>query len=104
MPDRTAADALRDTYLEAVVGQPPDGDEVYWHELVGIHIRDASGRELGAIEDVYRVGENEVYVVRGGPLGDFDLPAVRAFIRVFEPRRGEIVVDAEALGLDEAAR
>ena len=104
VPDRTAADALRDTYLEAVVGQPPDGVEVYWHELVGIHIRDAAGRELGVIEDVYRVGENEVYVVRGGPLGDFDLPAVRAFIRVFEPRIGEIVVDAEALGLDEAAR
>jgi hypothetical protein len=32
-------------------------------------------------------------------VGEFDLPAVRAFIRVFAPRRGEIVVDAEALDL-----
>jgi hypothetical protein len=37
--------------------------------------------------------------VRGEPFGTFDLPAVRAFIRVFAPRRGEIVVDPEALGL-----
>ena len=37
--------------------------------------------------------------MRGGPYGEFDLPAVRAFIRVFAPRRGEIVVDAEALDL-----
>ena len=29
----------------------------------------------------------------------FDLPAVRAFIRIFAPRRGEIVVDAESLDL-----
>ena len=35
----------------------------------------------------------------GGPFGTFDLPAVRAFIRIFAPRRGEIVVDADALDL-----
>jgi hypothetical protein len=40
-----------------------------------------------------------VYVVADGPYGTFDLPAVRAFIRIFAPRRGEIVVDAEALAL-----
>ena len=38
-------------------------------------------------------------MVGGGPFGSFDLPAVRAFIRIFAPRRGEIVVDAESLDL-----
>jgi hypothetical protein len=37
--------------------------------------------------------------VSGATVGSFDLPAVRAFIRIFAPRRGEIVVDAEALDL-----
>ncbi len=60
---------------------------------------DVGGRELGTISDVYRVGESEVYVVRGGPAGEFDVPAVKAFIRTFAPRRGEIVVDAAALDL-----
>jgi hypothetical protein len=40
--------------------------------------------------------------VAGGTVGSFDLPAVRAFIRIFAPRRGEIVVDAEALDLRPA--
>ncbi len=98
---REAADGLRGAYLETVVhplGELARG-EVYWHEVVGVTVRDLEGRDLGTVQDVYRVAENEVYVVRGEPYGSFDLPAVRAFIRVFAPRRGEIVVDPEALDL-----
>jgi len=51
------------------------------------------------VADVYRVGETEVFVVSGGSVQGFDLPAVRAFIRIFAPRRGEIVVDADVLDL-----
>jgi 16S rRNA processing protein RimM len=98
---RESADGLRGAYLETVV-HPLDElarGEVYWHEVVGVTVRDLEGRDLGIVQDVYRVAENEVYIVRGEPFGTFDLPAVRAFIRVFAPRRGEIVVDPEALGL-----
>ena len=98
---RDAADTLRGAYLETTVhpvGELSRG-EVYWHEVIGVTIRDVDGRDLGVVKDIYRVGENEVYVVTGEPFGTFDLPAVRAFIRVFAPRRGEIVVDAEALDL-----
>jgi 16S rRNA processing protein RimM len=103
---REGADTLRDAYLESEVH--PAGElargEVYWHEVVGATVRDVSGMDLGVVQDVYRVGENEVYVVRGEPFGTFDLPAVRAFIRVFAPRRGEIVVDSEALDLQPPKR
>jgi ribosomal 30S subunit maturation factor RimM len=99
--DRTAADGLRGSYLETVVY--PDRElgrgEYYWHEVVGTAVRGVDGAELGSVRDVYRVGETEVFEVTGGPYGSFDLPAVRAFIRVFAPRRGEIVVDAAALDL-----
>jgi 16S rRNA processing protein RimM len=98
---RDAADTLRGAYLETTVhpvGELARG-EVYWHEVVGAAVRGIDGAELGTVQDVYRVAENEVYVVGGGPFGTFDLPAVRAFIRIFAPRRGEIVVDAEALDL-----
>lgn len=98
---REGADMLRSAYLESVVR--PEADlargEVYWHEVVGTTVRGVDGMELGTVSDVYRVAENEVYVVSGGPFGTFDLPAVRAFIRIFAPRRGEIVVDADALDL-----
>ena len=100
LPDRTAAETLRGAYLETVV--QPDAlarGEYYWHEVIGVTVRDVSGRELGTVSDIYRVGEAEVFVVRGGPAGEFDVPAVKAFVRVFAPRRGEIVVDAAALDL-----
>ena len=101
---RDAADLLRGAYLEAVV--IPDVElgrgEYYWHEVVGVAVRGTDGAELGTVRDIYRVGENDVLVVDGGTVAPFDLPAVRAFIRVFAPRRGEIVVDAESLDLRPA--
>ena len=51
---------------------------------------------------MYRAGETEVYVVRGGPPGEFDLPAVRDVITTFAPERGEIVVDEAVLDLGGA--
>ena len=103
---RDAADGLRGAYLESVVhpvGELARG-EVYWHEVVGTTVRALDGADLGVVQDVYRVGENEVYVVRGESYGSFDLPAVRAFIRIFAPRRGEIVVDVDALDLQPPKR
>jgi 16S rRNA processing protein RimM len=98
---RDAADLLRGAYLESVVR--PDDDlargSYYWHEVIGSTVRGIDGAELGTVKDIYRIGETEVFTVEGGPFGSFDLPAVRAFIRIFAPRRGEIVVDAESLDL-----
>ena len=98
---REAADGLRGTYLESIVRADEDlaRGEYYWHEVVGCAVRGVDGAELGTVRDIYRVGETEVFVVDGGPFGSFDVPAVRAFIRIFAPRRGEIVVDAESLDL-----
>lgn len=100
VPTRELADGLRGAYLEmAVPAAELARGEVYWHEVVGVTVRGIDGIDLGVVQDVYRVAENEVYVVGGGAFGTFDVPAVRAFIRIFAPRRGEIVVDAEALDL-----
>jgi len=100
--DRTGAETLRDRYLEAVVGpgEQPGRGEYYWHEVIGTPVRGLDGAELGRVEDIYRVGGAEVFVVRGEHYGEFDLPAVRAFIRIFAPKRGEIVIDADALELE----
>src|SRR6186713_2096670 len=97
---REAADGLRGTYLESIVRADDDlaRGEYYWHEVVGCAVRGVDGAELGTVRDIYRVGETEVFAVIGGAtVADFDLPAVRAFIRIFAPRRGEIVVDADSL-------
>ena len=101
---RDDADRLRGAYLESIVR--PDDDlargSYYWHEVIGCAVRGTDGAELGTVKDIYRIGETEVFTVEGGSYGSFDLPAVRAFIRIFAPRRGEIVVDAESLDLRPA--
>jgi 16S rRNA processing protein RimM len=98
VPDRAASERLRDAYLEIEVDRSTDLDAgtAYWHEVIGSTVRDSTGAPLGTVADVYRAGENEVYVVRGGPAGEFDVPAVRDVITTFAPERGEIVV-AEAI-------
>jgi 16S rRNA processing protein RimM len=104
IPDRTAADTLRNAYLE-VATEAADALPVgayYWHQVVGATVRDLEDRAIGVVHDVYRVGGAEVFVVRGEPYGEFDLPVVRAFIRIFAPARGEIVVDVDALALEPA--
>lgn len=97
--DRTAAEPLRGAYLEADAGNALEADAVYWHEVIGVTVTAQDGTVLGVVRDVYRAGGAEVYVVRDGPVAEFDVPAVRAFIRVFDPRAGRIVVDADALDL-----
>lgn len=98
---RDAAEALKGAYLEWVAGPEAELDrgEYFWHEVVGATVSNVDGTILGTVRDVYRSGGAEVYIVGGGPYGEFDVPGVRAFVRVFAPRRGEIVVDAEALDL-----
>jgi 16S rRNA processing protein RimM len=98
--DRTAAERLRDVYLEAVVapGEELPRGEFYWHQVVGSAVADVDGTVLGEVVDVYRAGGAEVLLVRG-PRGEIDVPVVRSVVRIFAPARHEIVVDGEALGL-----
>jgi 16S rRNA processing protein RimM len=100
---RTAAEGLRDRYLEIEVDRSADlqPGEAYWHEIVGSEVLGSDGRSLGHVVEIYRAGEAEVYVVRGEAAGEFDLPAVRGIVTEFAPDRGRIVVDEAALALDE---
>jgi 16S rRNA processing protein RimM len=101
VPDRASAERLRDAYLEIAVDRAADleAGAAYWHEVIGSTVKGSSGAVLGRVADVYRAGETEVYVVRDGPVGEFDVPAVRDVITTFAPERGELVVDEAVLDL-----
>jgi len=98
---RAAAETIRDAFLEVEVDRSADlpAGQAYWHEVVGAEVKGSGGRSLGRVADVYRAGEAEVYVVRGGEPGEFDLPAVKGIVVEFAPERGEIVVDEAVLDL-----
>jgi 16S rRNA processing protein RimM len=98
---RNAAERLRDRYLEVEVDRAADLEPgaAYWHEIIGTEVVGEGDRSLGRVVDIYRVGETEVYVVRGEAFGEFDVPAVRGIVTEFAPARGRIAVDEAALDL-----
>lgn len=101
VPTREAAEAFRLVYLEVEAG-PRDllpADAFFWHEMIGVAVRDPAGAPLGVVRDVYRAGGADVLEVVDGPRGAFDLPIARPFTVALDPRRGEIVADPEALDL-----
>ncbi len=97
--DRNAADGLRQLYLEAEIGDELPADTFYWHEIVGSRVVSTEGADLGTVADIFRVGESEVYVVRGSR-GEILVPAVQAVVHELVPTEKRIVVDASALGLN----
>jgi 16S rRNA processing protein RimM len=102
IPDRTAADRLRDVYLEIEVDLASESREPgtwLWQDLIGLAVRSSDGRDLGRVHDIYRAGGAEVFIVRG-PAGELDVPGVRGIVLDLAPERGELIVDLEALALD----
>jgi 16S rRNA processing protein RimM len=100
-PDRTSVEDLKGRYLEAVAPTEalPDG-AWYWHEIIGVPVTDLAGAELGHVVDVFRAGGSEVFVVQGAR-GEVMVPAVSGIVRELAPAERRIVVDGDALGLDD---
>ena len=99
--DRNAAESLRDAYLEVAADETPADGGFYWHDIVGCAVWTGAGEDLGRVTEVFRVGEGEVYVVRG-PRGEILVPAVSSVVSELTPAEKRMVVDAEALGLEGA--
>jgi 16S rRNA processing protein RimM len=97
---RSAADSLRNVYLVADPAEALPEGAFYWHEVEGSSVATSAGEELGTVAEIFRAGEAEVFVVRGGDRGEILVPAVRDVIREFEPQSQRILVDADALGLE----
>ncbi len=100
-PSRESAEHLRDRYLEVVPEAPLPQGTYYWHELRGLAVSTTTGTDLGTVVDVFRAGGGEVYVVRGGPLGEIMVPGVRSVVVELDPAAGRMVIDPVALDLPD---
>ena len=89
---RSAAQALRDRYLEVESAPLPAGS-YYWHQLEGLSVSDPQGRPLGTLTSVFRAGENEVYCIENGAGEELLVPALRDVVRHIDLEQGGMVVD-----------
>src|SRR5258708_36702751 len=57
--DRTAADIWRGRYLLTPAGElpPPDENEIYVHDLIGIRVTHPSGEVVGSLEEPYQLAQ-----------------------------------------------
>ncbi|MBF8248294.1 MAG: 16S rRNA processing protein RimM, partial [Bacteroidetes bacterium] len=67
------------------------------HEIIGLSVSTAKGREIGKIEDVWKLPANDIRVVRKGTV-EVLIPAVKAIIKNVDLGR-QIVVIEEIEGL-----
>ena len=66
VPERNAAELWRGRYLllPAAEVAPPDDDEVYLHELIGMRVELSGGQSIGTIEELYELPQGLALDVR----------------------------------------
>lgn len=91
---RDQAESLRGALVQVPESQAvrlPRG-QYFWHEIVGLTVRDRQGVPLGRVAEILETGGNHVYVVRG-ERGEWLLPATREVIKRIDLGKGEILVE-----------
>lgn len=102
VPDRTAAEAMRDTLVECDV--PDDEDEPdawYDHQLVGLRVHDPGGALLGEVVGVEHRPVQDLLVVRRPSGQERMVPFVQALVPEVDVSGGRIVIAAPRGLLDD---
>lgn len=71
IPDRSAAELWRQRYLLVPASEltPPEGDEVFMHDLLGMRVVTETGREMGAVVGLYEMPQGLTLDVKGEAQG-----------------------------------
>ncbi len=92
--DRATAASLRGKELRIPIAEARAAAAGYlWADLVGLEVRDESGRVLGTLAEVLRTGgEVDVFAVRDAAGRELLLPALESVVREIDLKGGRVVV------------
>lgn len=93
--DRTAAESLRGTVLEADVDPdelPSDEGEFYDRQLIGLEVRNAADVVIGTITSIAHHGEQDTLVLRSGSGDEILVPFVSEIVPIVDLPAGYVVV------------
>lgn len=92
--DRNAAEALKGMklWVERSALPPPDEEEFYYSDLVGLRAELADGTEMGRVKGVFDFGGGDVVEI-AGPQGSVMLPFTRAAVPLVDVAGGRLVVE-----------
>jgi len=91
--DRDAAYALRGQEISVAKNDlpPPEENEFYWSDLIGLKAVNREGVELGKVDSLMESGANDLLVVKG--TREHLIPFVAAFVGEVDLAGGTIEVD-----------
>ena len=94
--DRDAAQRLRGAEVAVTREALGEADEgtLYWVDLVGLEVVDASGMRLGEVEGLFETGETSVLVVKGAK--ERMIPFVPDYVKAVDREARRITVDWKA--------
>ncbi len=90
---RDAAYALRGQEVSVARSElpPPEENEYYWSDLIGLKAINREGVELGRVESLMETGAQDVLVIKGKR--EHLIPFVAAFVGKVDLASGQIEVD-----------
>jgi 16S rRNA processing protein RimM len=93
VPDRNAAELLRDTVLLIPEEQamPLGVGENYAHDLIGLQVETTDGRVLGKLAEILYTRANDVYVVKR-PGAEVLIPALNEVVITVDLEAGRMLV------------
>ena len=97
--DRDAAEKQRNLmlYVDRDHAVELGEDETFICDLIGCKVIDLQGNELGTVKDVLQPGGNDVYVFRGGSLGEVLVPALKSVVLSVDLEVGGMRLDGKRL-------
>jgi len=92
--DRNAAEALKGTelYVTRDALPPPDEEEFYHADLIGLSVHDTEGRVLGTVSAIHNFGAGDVITIARPDGGDMFLPFTHAVVPTIDVSHGFVVV------------
>lgn len=105
VPDRNAAEALRNTLLIAEIDPaelPDDPEEFYDHQLADLDVYTPDGGHVGRVTEVAHLPGQDLLVVRQEDGGEAMIPFVTEIVPEIDLEQQRVVIDPPPGLLDES--
>lgn len=91
-----AADGLRGLHMlvEKSDLRPPEEDEYYWSDLIGLQVRTSLGENIGEVKDLINSGGHDILVIKNAVRDrEFLVPFVKRFVTAVDLDGSMITVE-----------
>ncbi|GEK27693.1 ribosome maturation factor RimM [Furfurilactobacillus siliginis] len=89
-----------DLFVTEAEQQPLPEGQYYYREIIGLHVIDETGTDIGSIKEVMAPGANDVWVVKRAGKSDLLLPVIDQVVKSVDIEAGQVHIEMMA-GLDE---